>query len=111
MGNNEIIKGNKLIAEFMGGKVAYFSITNLAHYRNLPHGRTIVFENLKYNSSWDWLMPVVEKIVNLDTGFSGVTSECFYLKHMMFHEIIGSISTLWNRVIAFIEWYNQKNKL
>ena len=46
----EIIEGNKLIAEFMG--------------LSMLHNQTRL-ETLKYHSSWDWLMPVVEKIEQL----------------------------------------------
>ncbi len=54
------MKDNKLIAEFMG-----FQQTNLGWYDNLEtikfnsDGNT--FDELKYHSSWDWLMAVVEK--------------------------------------------------
>lgn len=56
------MKENKLIAEFMGyeihtpnGKAFSFKIPNM------PTKFTPI-ENLKYHKSWDWLMPVVEKI-------------------------------------------------
>jgi len=39
---------NKLIAEFMGGEHPLTEITHEAHHN--------------YHTSWDWLMPVVEKI-------------------------------------------------
>lgn len=49
----EILEGNKLIAEFMTGKSkkskVFFDLNCCAN-------------DLKYHSSWEWLMPVVEKI-------------------------------------------------
>lgn len=59
-------EGNKLIAEFMGASFKSYkkgqkTITNL-YFDNPPSYNGISDENLKYHSSWDWLMPVVEKI-------------------------------------------------
>jgi hypothetical protein len=58
-----MIKDNKLIAEFMGKP-----------YRQefLEKGvggvfeEVVLYEDLQYHSSWDWLMPVVEKINNTE---------------------------------------------
>ena len=41
---------NKLIAEFMSGEHPLAEVTHEASYR--------------YHTSWDWLMPVIEKIEN-----------------------------------------------
>ena len=68
MTDKEIIEGNKLIAEFMGlnyedvVKDIWYNYQQLGYrnsdFMNFP-------ENYKfYHSSWDWLMPVVEKIKN-----------------------------------------------
>ena len=53
---------NKLIAEFMGWDVKNPTTipTNL-HLSNLELDNGEIIE-LKYDTSWDWLMPVVEKI-------------------------------------------------
>lgn len=57
MTTKEINEGNKLIAEFMGGKLIdiYYDIPNLplAVYNK---------DCLSYYSSWDWLMPVCIKL-------------------------------------------------
>jgi hypothetical protein len=114
MEQNEILKGNQLIAEFMGGKIAYFSVTNLPHYRNLPYGRTITFSELKYHSSWYWLMPAVEKIKDIDNEadiemakmleFFKDDEEC-----NIFHtSIFCHLKEVWNRTVVFIKWYNAK---
>ena len=59
MTTQEILEGNKLIAEFMGAKRKEYSITNREHYL-FRDGRKYLTENLIFHSSWDWLMPVVE---------------------------------------------------
>lgn len=67
MKQKEIETGNKLIAEFMGGKL-YKSESHNHSFHTAPKKMptepvySLVIGNLKYNSSWDWLMPVVEKI-------------------------------------------------
>ena len=52
------MKNNKLIAEFMELEVEdglYYYTTSMDDYKT---------DTLYFNSSWDWLMPVVEKIYN-----------------------------------------------
>jgi len=81
MTTQQIEEGNKLIAEFVGAKVTtpYPFNKDLGyetyHFEypadkdvptNYPENRrSHVIDGLKYHSSWDWLMPVVEKIENL----------------------------------------------
>src|SRR5688572_2745047 len=88
-------EGNKLIAAFM---------------EKPDH---IMPELLKYHSSWDWLMPVVEKIVDL--GFiveipiakSG-TDVFIYNKQERLNIVayLKPIDAVWNAVVQFIQWYN-----
>ena len=49
------MKDNKLIAEFMGESPKGF-------YEKIEDG----YNKIPYAESWDWLMPVVEKINTLD---------------------------------------------
>jgi hypothetical protein len=57
------MKGNKLIAEFMN--VHEIMHDGYSEYDFDDNTLDVVHENnLKYHSSWDWLMPVVEKIYN-----------------------------------------------
>tara|TARA_R110001599_G_scaffold336170_1_gene553688 strand:+ start:211 stop:627 length:417 start_codon:yes stop_codon:yes gene_type:complete len=59
-------KNNKLIAEFMGMKLGEDHTNDNMYYDDAEnlHPPTPINE-LKFNSSWDWLMPVVEKIESL----------------------------------------------
>ena len=52
------MKNNKLIAEFMGHRYA--------KNRNAHESSDYYYEDieLEYHTSWDWLMPVIEKIEN-----------------------------------------------
>ena len=54
------MKDNKLIAEFMGMELGDDKTMYYDDAENL-HPPTPINE-LKFHSSWDWLMPVIEKI-------------------------------------------------
>ena len=51
-------EGNKIISEFMGAERKYESTEQ------------IFIEQLQYHKSWDWLMPVVEKIAKIKIKYS-----------------------------------------
>lgn len=69
MEKRQILEENRLIAEFMGVMID----KNILYpsYGQIPEqyhsGGILLIEDLKYHCSWDWLMPVVEKI---QTDFS-----------------------------------------
>tara|TARA_R110002050_G_scaffold237499_1_gene373437 strand:- start:63 stop:359 length:297 start_codon:yes stop_codon:yes gene_type:complete len=55
-------ENNKLIAEFMGWDIQnQTTIPTNIHLSNLEFDNGEVME-LKYHTSWDWLMPVLKKI-------------------------------------------------
>lgn len=133
MVKEEILESNKLIAEFMGGK--YNNQVNFRIAQNeiwLPiHGVT-KFNTadlgsgkiLEYHKSWDWLMPVVEKIESLGyttliknygdefSNFVEIlnTDEdplqiCCFTEHVM---LKSKLELTYKAVIEFIKWYNEK---
>ena len=123
------MENNKLIAEFMGFStqsdaiddrtLAYYvgdSIINADNTNNENEDNVFHPEDMKFNSSWDWLMSVVERIENFGHEFIIVESRC-YVKHNtdhsieeLFHiETIGSkIDTTYKAVLKFINNYNKK---
>ena len=123
------MENNKLIAEFMGFStqsdaidertLAYYvgdSIINADNTNNENEDNVFHPDDMKFNSSWDWLMSVVEQIENFGYEFIIVESRC-YLKHNtdhsieeLFHiETIGSkIDTTYKAVLKFINNYNKK---
>jgi hypothetical protein len=137
MTDKEIIEGNKLIAEFMGWKctsrksynddilVLYTDKDTIFKYNK--HGY-LYNKNpwdapLKYHSSWDWLMPVVEKIKSLGDSYeiNGLYGKVHYRWCHKYDEesnneiqpirINGKINELqllvmYKAIIKFIKWYN-----
>ena len=93
--SEEIIEGNKLIAEFMGynliipsmrrypnnWKTSYWERNYDIEKHTTDH--VLCEENgLKYHSSWDWLMPVVEKIELDNSAVVINNNECMIVHQM-----------------------------
>jgi hypothetical protein len=69
-----LLADNKLIAEFMGCRFVDEVCTKFDTGISVPDpilrkalGRSI--KELKFHSSWNWLMPVVEKIENIESPY------------------------------------------
>tara|TARA_R100000315_G_C5117435_1_gene67107 strand:- start:39 stop:326 length:288 start_codon:yes stop_codon:yes gene_type:complete len=80
------MKDNKLIAEFMGAepdKKTFFL-----------KGKEVYF----YHTSWDWLMPVVEKC--FEVAYDG------QMVDIMHHLQVADIERTYEEVVEFIEEYN-----
>lgn len=115
----EIENGNRLIAEFMGWKsVLYANLPNRMH-RTDEKGVQWAddIRNFKYHSSWDWLMPVVEKIQSLHCNVNIINKYCQIIrfKEGGYGEIEYTrtwtmadtkIENTWQSAISFIQWYN-----
>lgn len=126
----ETIKGNILIAEYLGGEVDYVyktdSFEQLAWkgpvalaYRTLfigNNGEAILVEHLQFHASWDWIMPVVEKISqDYDISISSVgVWSCYISKKEVFdHDITlrsnytPLITNVWLAIVDFLKWLNK----
>ena len=112
----QIKDGNKMIAEFMG--LSYKAKTE--HPLVFPDGlwmdkkTKVGYNELFYHSSWDWLMPLVEKIERMGGHITIGTNkiEC------QFQDFRGSskvgfgytkIQCVWEVIVEFIKWYNTQN--
>lgn len=90
---------NELIAEFMGYsfcKTEHDTFWNTEDRNASPEDWQFHSDHLRYNDSWDWLMPVVEKIVRLDEHHMDVGSL----------PIGTPINEVYESVVKFIKWYN-----
>ena len=116
---DNIIENNKLIAEFMG----YEFITNNIFINRLPKDFLNNSESYKcFHNSWDWLMPVVDKIESFifqnDEFYNfNILGGCYVIVISSHgNELITSdegqskLECVYIAIIEFIKWYNQQNK-
>ena len=128
MDANKIIEeNNRLIAEFMRwnpcGNGAWHTPYENAGYCNGEPTHICDDRHLKFNSSWDWLMPCVEKIEFVH--FEGTDKEvwvdvliqsenCHIVEKTSQFETIekigAKIEATWLAVIEFIQWYNENKE-
>lgn len=131
--DKELIKENILIADFMGGEpinkvksnpIAYAFPFEFGHKETWDEGgfqgsgksSCWDIEDLQYNSSWEWLMPVIEKIESLGADFSikcnKVVLHGFVQKKVEIYRwesdtIRSKMENTFEGVIEFIKWYNK----
>ena len=123
----QTVENNLLIAQFME-----LTQTEENYFYNPDFERAYRSRDLKYHSSYDWLMPVVEKIESLGyyTSICKMDSkDAFYMKifpnsktynyqdkFFQFHFVSPiehteiRIYAVWNAVIMFIKWHNEQQK-
>lgn len=106
---------NELIAEFMGyersrepwdqGEYAYTMKLNPVW------NKWMVPSNMRFATSWDWLMPVVEKIesschVQINGKSCHITNADVYFGGRK----DSKIESVYSASIEFIKWYNNQKK-
>lgn len=120
MNKEEISSGNELIAKFMGGKFTLIkSHTPNVSFKEHPrkdrnfNGSDMHPKLLSYHKSWDWLMPVVEKIENtkgIHVEFSQVGCRILYFgKDVAMTISDRKINAVWGSVVKYIEQLNKKS--
>ena len=136
METNEILKGNKLIAEFMKAKNEnsdIYYLPEFGHYFNsygqIEYNECFRSNELKYHSSWDWLMPIVAKIFKLGyvcvfygnhcciqdklsfTNSKQINKYPYYIDTYSLNEDT-LIEAVFEAIVKFIKWYNDnKNEI
>ena len=84
-------ESNKIIAEFMGKDDLYKGMSDARAKRIY-----------KYHTSWDWLMPVVQKCFDTQQPEEG--------QHYFINEslLTMDIGVVYDRVVEFIKTYNDE---
>ena len=95
-------ENNKLIAEFMGliteeGKYLAPPIDELS---TIGMGLYVSLDEMRYHTSWDWLMPVVEEIDHLEYESERLDKIEMAIKTRQ-------INAVHKAVVEFIKWYNE----
>lgn len=121
MTKKQILEGNKAIALFME-----FTLSDVnPNILSVPKGEELKYQafhtninKMPYNSSWDWLMPVLIKMVSKEeynefrSGYGwpyieGNPLSCFSTTEE--YDVNLTIDIIYKEVIKFIKWYNHKN--
>lgn len=116
------IEGNQLIADFMGilyglkmnatDPVKWETKVRIHPYNGIEGTAGLHINHLKFHSSWEWLMPVVEKIgliTPIELWFT-VSPSCHIDKAGIKHAFEEStIKNIWLSCVEFIE-LNNKSK-
>lgn len=126
------MENNKLIAEFMGLKpkmespdvyvfndMPYFSVRE----NNPEDVMNAIVKYSKYDSDWNWLMSVVEKIEQLknrhnftfSVKISGNYCTIESYNYSLIVRIVEcndttKLKSVYNACVRFIKWYNKQNK-
>ena len=120
MTTEEVLSGNRLICDFMGVKPKSY-IPEVFYWQDAPffyvseHGMEKVMDAIvgyvKYHKSWDWLMPVVEKIKSAAGALSSQDSIEKQKAFLLFGLGISTpIETVYMYVINNIKYYNSLTK-
>ena len=124
--SEEILEGNKLIAEFMGMKflsthfdsAGYeqysYSVSDEISKQVYGYTGTTTFLDNQFNTSWDWLMPVVEEIEKMEAinlKIEGVSCQICSYGFVRARETADTKKeAVWLAVVEFIKWHNQNLK-
>ena len=121
-------QNNRMIAEFMGFKFAprlilpdelkdstYSTSVFVEEVRIQGGFEPNSYNNLHFHTSWDWLIPVVEKINTLFGGEMNtliMSNSCkiYSDNPSIYNSIVDANSTIeatYQAVCQFIEWYNE----
>ncbi len=102
-------ENNKLIAEFMGllplSRAAFISDKNQKYYGFC----NLSLLELKYHTSWDWLIPVIQK-VNEVSGYNDYNTNRLHMQRVLddcISENAVGIDEVHKAVVEFIKEYNK----
>ena len=97
-------KNNRLIAEFMGYALNENDEYPIEYITVQGHWDTCSIQDLNYHKSWDWLMKVVEKILNICAENDDLE------KYAVITDNIPYIQQTYDECIKFINFYNKQKE-
>lgn len=111
---------NELIAEFIGYERSREPWENDEHAYTMKlnpvWNKWVIPSNMCFNTSWDWLMPVVEKIESIEgVRFIIERNKVVVLTYAVHPEYFcrktteTKLTTIYNAVVEFIKWYNSQS--
>jgi hypothetical protein len=95
----DTLKNNRLIAEFMNYNLEI--VNNEVYFTHDDMLESLSDEELHYDTDWNWLMEVVEKIEKV-----GKTEFKFSVEFEKV-KLSSNIESVYNACIEFVKWYNE----
>lgn len=111
----DIIESNKLIAEFMDftyeKDLGWFDSEGILPQIVIDINDGNCFDELLFDKSWNWLMPVVEKIENLhedcDVWFYIAGCSINYCSILFDNNCDTKLEATYETIVEFIKWYKE----
>ena len=99
--------GNKIIAEFMGVKIGIDKYS-----WRIGCAELLQEKHLSYHKEWGWIMPVVDRVINLTTlpipfGEPYRQFEQKYKSNIFIAMSTVKIEHIYKATVDFIKWYNE----
>lgn len=102
-------ENNKLLAEFMGLSIITFNkeMYLLKWKNNLVQQKDDTI--FKFNSDWNWLMEVIEKIENTRC-YVTIKGCAVNMSTIVETSAPTKIEAVYNACVEFVKWYNQQKE-
>ena len=94
---------NRLIAEFMGMNLGVLNDNSVMIQMTTQGNEVVPIESMEYHTSWNWLMPVVRKILT-NENYIDLTQR----ENIMDSVPYGMVEDTYDAVVEFIKWYNEQ---
>lgn len=118
MSDKEILKYNKLIAEFMGLKCYEYPNHGKIDYAWKPefkHSNWNFKDAPPFDRSWDWIMPVIEKIeilgFNVRISTNHIQISKYTTRVQIFIQKRSKIEMCFEAIVEFIKKYNNEKNI
>lgn len=102
-------ENNKLIAEFMELEATPKYNPKEYYIKEYNSGEWYLPEEMQYHNSWDWLMPVIQK-VNEVSGYNDYNTDRLHIQRVLDDCISENAVGIDEVHKAVVEFINQNNK-
>ena len=96
-----IVENNKLIAEFLGYSQPHPDYKNTSYWYKKGEA-PLVF--LSFHSDWNWLMRVIEKILQVCAEMDEME------RYWRITDAMPYIDSVYTACVKFVKWLNEQNK-
>jgi len=93
---------NKLIAEFMGLSHCSEGWITIPYHGREEVAEEEIVDELRYHTSWDWLLPVLGKILDLSFQDDGDAEDFYNIR-----DCVPDINHTYKAIVEFIKQYNR----